>query len=416
MAIPNRPEAGNMQMTNEQITELAEPFWLKDAQKEGEFFDANGFARALLSASKPAAPEGWKLTMVERSYDMRAKAIIAFNTAEQSGKDRDDALDAAWQAMLAASPAAPVQSAEPVAWRIDPGAGSACDRFQSVEPYGWQYAEVSARGGSITPLYTTPQPSPTAVVLDDELLLAAKEVLANGHQHDVGGGDVFLGTCESAERLERAVRAFDLSPEFVSKASKDADAPVVMGNVLDDERAAGIREVVAYLNKKADDYALEYGSDDMGALSFGTGKHAADRHEYHSNLLELAEEVEALAVRAVSPQPVEQTAQSEAIVDDLRLFVSRLARSLRLAKPDNALAEEALDYLRRKGLFGSPLRAVAQPVEQTRALIVEECARFVERGSFLHPEAPPAKFAKECAVAMRSQLLTAARPASGETE
>ena len=49
--------------------------------------------------------------------------------------------------------------------------------------------------------------APSAVVLDNELLLAAKEVLANGHQHDVGGGDVFIGTCDSTERLQRAVDA-----------------------------------------------------------------------------------------------------------------------------------------------------------------------------------------------------------------
>ena len=34
---------------------------------------------------------------------------------------------------------------------------------------------------------------------------AAKDVLANGSQHDVGGGDVFLGTCDSTEALQRAV-------------------------------------------------------------------------------------------------------------------------------------------------------------------------------------------------------------------
>ncbi|REG57742.1 hypothetical protein B0G80_0372 [Paraburkholderia sp. BL6669N2] len=51
------------------------------------------------------APEGWKLVPVERSYDMRVKALIAFNTTEQSGKDRDDALDAAHRATLAAAPA-----------------------------------------------------------------------------------------------------------------------------------------------------------------------------------------------------------------------------------------------------------------------------------------------------------------------
>lgn len=69
-------------------------------------------AADMLSASEPAAPQGWQLALIDRSYDMRAKAIIAFNTAEQSGKDRDDALDAAWQAMLAAAPAAPAQSFE----------------------------------------------------------------------------------------------------------------------------------------------------------------------------------------------------------------------------------------------------------------------------------------------------------------
>lgn len=38
---------------------------------------------------------------VERSYDMRAAAIIQFNTARQGGADVDDALEAAWRAMLA---------------------------------------------------------------------------------------------------------------------------------------------------------------------------------------------------------------------------------------------------------------------------------------------------------------------------
>ena len=40
-----------------------------------------------------------------------------------------------------------------------------------------------------------------------ELIAAADDVLRNGHQHDVGGGDVFLGTCDSTERLQRALDA-----------------------------------------------------------------------------------------------------------------------------------------------------------------------------------------------------------------
>ncbi|MBR8234653.1 hypothetical protein K6W26_22895 [Burkholderia sp. AU42008] len=49
-------------------------------------------------------PAGYVLVPIERSYDMRVKAILAFNAAEKDGKDRDDALDAAHQAMIAAAP------------------------------------------------------------------------------------------------------------------------------------------------------------------------------------------------------------------------------------------------------------------------------------------------------------------------
>ena len=48
-----------------------------------------------------------------------------------------------------------------------------------------------------------------------------------------------------------------------------------------------------------------------------------------------------------------------ATVDDLAALVARLAHSLRQAAPDNDLPEKAVDYLRRKGLQGSPMRKVA---------------------------------------------------------
>ncbi|WP_208452170.1 hypothetical protein [Burkholderia gladioli] len=66
--------------------------------------------RALLTSPRAAvpAPKGWKLVPIERSYNMRAKALIAFNTTEKKTNDRDDALDAAHRAMLDAAPAAPV--------------------------------------------------------------------------------------------------------------------------------------------------------------------------------------------------------------------------------------------------------------------------------------------------------------------
>ena len=48
-------------------------------------------------------------------------------------------------------------------------------------------------------------------------------------------------------------------------------------------------------------------------------------------------------------------------VDDLVALVARLARSLRKAAPADALADRAMDYLRRKGLNPSPLRTTEPP-------------------------------------------------------
>lgn len=51
--------------------------------------------------------------------------------------------------------------------------------------------------------------------------------------------------------------------------------------------------------------------------------------------------------------------QSETIVDDLAQLVKRLAHQLRKAAPDNELSDKALDYLKRKKLYESPLRDVS---------------------------------------------------------
>jgi hypothetical protein len=53
------------------------------------------------------------------------------------------------------------------------------------------------------------------------------------------------------------------------------------------------------------------------------------------------------------------------LVGDLSMLVRQLVHSLKKAKPDSDLAARAVDYLQRKGLAGSPLRAAdgAKPVE-----------------------------------------------------
>lgn len=78
-----------------------------------------------------------------------------------------------------------------------------------------------------------------------------------------------------------------------------------------------------------------------------------DGAEYVGELEEIAE-----GLRALAPLP-------EPRVDDLAHTVRRLAHALRKAAPDNDLPAKALDYLKRHGLQGSPLRgAVVEPGAQ----------------------------------------------------
>ncbi|WP_192903321.1 hypothetical protein [Burkholderia thailandensis] len=56
-----------------------------------------------------AIPAGFAIVPIERSYDMRVKALIAFNTTEHAGKDRDDALNAAHRATIDFAPQPPAQ-------------------------------------------------------------------------------------------------------------------------------------------------------------------------------------------------------------------------------------------------------------------------------------------------------------------
>ena len=56
----------------------------------------------------------------------------------------------------------------------------------------------------------------------------------------------------------------------------------------------GVEDVAVMLQKKADDYADEYGYDDMGGLSFGGGVGGEIKMDYYNNLIELTEEVLAM--------------------------------------------------------------------------------------------------------------------------
>ncbi|MDN7654345.1 hypothetical protein QZM62_12910 [Burkholderia multivorans] len=99
----------------------------------------------------------------------------------------------------------------------------------------------------------------------------------------------------------------------------------------------GVEAVAKMIEKKAADYLDEYGyvEHDTGAVSWGLGNHADEKRDYHSSLVELAEEVRAMAPAMAAAAPADETPEGCTPAD---------ARMLREA--NHALAAEN-DALRR---------------------------------------------------------------------
>ncbi|OBU85396.1 hypothetical protein [Chromobacterium subtsugae] len=101
---------------------------------------------------------------------------------------------------------------------------------------------------------------------------------------------------------KRRIEHFRASPgawEMTPLYTRQQPAPAVL-----DGWQSGVEACAKMLEKKAEDYASEFGHSDMGALSFGSGFHADVKRDHHSTLLELAEELRALL--AAAPQPAQQ--------------------------------------------------------------------------------------------------------------
>lgn len=63
-----------------------------------------------------------------------------------------------------------------------------------------------------------------------------------------------------------------------------------------DERTALMtaEDVAAFIERKAEEYARDFGCSDMGSLSFGRGDHAQVKMDYYTSLQELADEIRSL--------------------------------------------------------------------------------------------------------------------------
>lgn len=115
-------------------------------------------APKLYTAPQPAIPPGYKLVPLNRSYDMRVQALLAFNSSKG---DRDDALQDAWQAMLNAAPEAPQPDMQPLLVR------------DLAELIG---STVPAVCKALEDLGTKPRRSTNAAVTPDEALAVARRL------------------------------------------------------------------------------------------------------------------------------------------------------------------------------------------------------------------------------------------------
>ncbi|WP_454751635.1 hypothetical protein [Cupriavidus necator] len=70
--------------------------------------------------------------------------------------------------------------------------------------------------------------------------------------------------------------------------------------------AQGLTDAAAFIERKAEEYAREFGYSDMGCLSFGSGDHAQAKMDHYTTLTELADEVRALAQSAPT-EPLQGT-------------------------------------------------------------------------------------------------------------
>lgn len=139
-------------------------------------------------------------------------------------------------------------------------------------------------------------------------------VSVNGDNILCIGADYLHGKRELSEAEENAIIGaaqhllafvgYGLPPSSFDPDSDDepaAPAPELPPGYLQ-----GVESVAKMIEKKADDFAQQYGSDDMGSLSFGRGAHADAKLDYHSSLAELADEARAMLAAAPLPPAAAQ--------------------------------------------------------------------------------------------------------------
>ena len=60
----------------------------------------------------------------------------------------------------------------------------------------------------------------------------------------------------------------------------------------------GVEAAARLIDQKAELYAIRFGIDDLGGLSFGQGPHAEIKMDHYTSMIELADEVRAMLAAA----------------------------------------------------------------------------------------------------------------------
>lgn len=159
----------------------------------------------------------------------------------------------------------------------------------SMKAFGEQIAALQRAVKNRDKLKARAEADLDAALAELAALKGGREAVATKWGHGVQGVPPYGFTCHADRRDQWIAEGKEV---YVMDTAPPAQASAWV---------AGVEAVAKLIEKKADDYAMEYGHDDMGGLSFGSGQHAQAKADYHGSLIELAEEVRAMLAAAPTP-------------------------------------------------------------------------------------------------------------------
>lgn len=181
---------------------------------------------------------------------------------------------------------------------------------------------------------TPPPPAPPAAEPDEDLICPVCEGSGEGWTMSDSGPDAHMiqvdcGECSGSGSLHGAYQTVKTQRDSLATRLSDAGGQMLF-----------MRSEIESLKKELESHKrmLLAAACDIGAIGEALG---ADMDDDGSAIEGLAQDLR----------------QKAKCVDDCAHLIRKLVHCRRQLATDDGLAEKALDYLKRKGLQGSPLRA-----------------------------------------------------------